>query len=105
MNKLPAEPGDKSNHAKAFVWGPTIGNDETKMKDFITAEWAVEQLKTREFDKLFGFVPFVETVRRHENWPWEDEVQKSSFTNYVCYLWARWGCYNMIFSWGPRGCR
>ena len=46
-----------------------------------------------------GFVPFVETVRRHENWPWEDEAQKNAFTNYVRYLWARWGCYNMIFSW------
>jgi arylsulfatase A-like enzyme len=53
LNRLPAEPGDRSNHAKAFDWAPTIGNDETKMKDYITAEWAAEQLKTREFDKPF----------------------------------------------------
>ena len=33
LNRLPAEPGDRSNHAKAFDWAPTIGNDETKMKD------------------------------------------------------------------------
>ncbi|MCP4261388.1 MAG: DUF4038 domain-containing protein [Planctomycetes bacterium] len=46
-----------------------------------------------------GFVPFIETVRRHEMWPWENEARKNAFTNYVRYLWARWGCYNMIFSW------
>ena len=46
-----------------------------------------------------GFVPFIETVRRHEKWPWENEAEKNAFTNYVRYLWARWGCYNMIFSW------
>jgi arylsulfatase A-like enzyme len=53
VNNLPAEPGDKSYHAKAFDWGPTIGNDETKMRDYITAEWAAKQLNTREFDKPF----------------------------------------------------
>ena len=46
-----------------------------------------------------GFVPFLETVRRHEDWPTENEAEKEAFTNYVRYLWARWGCYNMIFSW------
>lgn len=46
-----------------------------------------------------GFVPYLETVRRHERWPEENSAEKKAFTNYVRYLWARWGCYNMIFSW------
>jgi len=46
-----------------------------------------------------GFVPYVETVRRHESWPRENSTEKQAFTNYVRYLWARYGCYNMIFSW------
>ena len=46
-----------------------------------------------------GFVPYLETVRRHENWTKEPDVEKQAFINYVRYLWARWGCYNMIFSW------
>ena len=46
-----------------------------------------------------GFVPYLETVRRHENWPYEREAEKDAFTNYVRYLWARYGCYNMMFSW------
>lgn len=33
-----------------FDWGPSKGNDETKMKDYKTATWAAEQLKTRDFD-------------------------------------------------------
>ena len=53
VNGLPAEPGDNSYHSKGFDWGPTVGNDETKMKDYIAAEWAVEQLNTRDFDKPF----------------------------------------------------
>lgn len=47
----------------------------------------------------YGFVPYIETVRRHEGWPKESEAERKAFTNYVRYLWARWGCYNMIFSW------
>jgi hypothetical protein len=46
-----------------------------------------------------GFVPYIETVRRHEGWPGENDAERKAFTNYVRYLWARWGCYNMIFSW------
>lgn len=54
VNGLPNLPGEaKVYHTDAFDWGPTVGNDETKMKDYITVEWAVEQLKTREFDKPF----------------------------------------------------
>jgi arylsulfatase A-like enzyme len=47
---LPAAPGDKSYHSKGFDWGPTVGNDETKMLDHNTASWAAEQLKTRDFE-------------------------------------------------------
>ena len=36
-----------------------------------------------------GFVPFLETVRRHEKWPEENRAEKEAFTNYVRYLWAR----------------
>lgn len=46
-----------------------------------------------------GFVPLLETVRRHEKWYMEDEAESAAFTNFVRYLWARWGCYNMIFDW------
>ena len=53
VNGLPALPGDKSHHAKAFDWGPTIGNDATRLHDYKTAAWAAEQLNTRDFDKPF----------------------------------------------------
>jgi hypothetical protein len=46
-----------------------------------------------------GFVPYIETVRRHEGWPRENEAERQAFTDYIRYLWARFGCYNMIFSW------
>ena len=59
------------------------------------------QLADPKFRHLWdnGFVPLLETVRRHEKWYLEDEVEKAAFTNFVRYLWARWGCYNMIFDW------
>ena len=53
LNGLPALDGDRSYHSIGFDWAPTIGNDETLMKDYITAEWAVEQLQTRSFEKPF----------------------------------------------------
>ncbi|WP_461444451.1 apiosidase-like domain-containing protein, partial [Maribacter sp.] len=47
-----------------------------------------------------GFVTLFETVRRTEQWPLlAQQDDKDSFYNYVRYLWARYGCYNMIFSW------
>jgi len=59
------------------------------------------QLADKKFQHLWdnGFVPLLETVRRHEKWYVEDEAERAAFTNYVRYLWARWGCYNMIFDW------
>lgn len=46
-----------------------------------------------------GFVPFMESVRRHEQWYTENEAERRAFVNYIRYLWARYGCYNLIFSW------
>ncbi len=46
-----------------------------------------------------GFSPFIETVRRSEAWPEENGAEKAAFTNYVRYMWARYGAYNWIFSW------
>lgn len=46
-----------------------------------------------------GFVPFIESVRRHEQWYGEDPREREAFVDYIRYLWARYGCYNMIFSW------
>ena len=53
VNGLPNLPGDKGYHSKGFDWGPTVGNDETKMKDYVTAQWAVGQFRDRQFDKPF----------------------------------------------------
>ena len=46
-----------------------------------------------------GFVTLFETVRRSELWYLGTTQEKNAFYNYVRYLWARYGCYNMIFSW------
>ncbi len=46
-----------------------------------------------------GFVTLFESVRRHERWPFRAQDEKNAFYNYMRYLWARYGCYNMIFSW------
>ena len=46
-----------------------------------------------------GFAPFIESVRRHERWYLENPAERQAFVNYIRYLWARYGCYNMIFSW------
>ncbi len=46
-----------------------------------------------------GFVTLFETVRRSERWRDGTSAEKDAFYNYVRYLWARYGCYNMIFSW------
>ena len=46
-----------------------------------------------------GFVTLFESVRRHERWPFRAQDEKDAFYNYIRYLWARYGCYNMIFSW------
>ncbi len=59
------------------------------------------QLADRKMEYLsdIGFVPFIESVRRHEQWYSENDAERKAFVNYIRYLWARYGCYNMIFSW------
>jgi len=78
------EPGDRH-----------LGVDYTRINP---AYWRQADRKWRHMWEN-GFVPYLETVRRHERWPDENAAEKKAFTNYVRYLWARWGCYNMIFSW------
>ena len=46
-----------------------------------------------------GFVTLFESLRRSEDWPFRAQAEKDAFYNYIRYLWARYGCYNMIFSW------
>ena len=55
VNGLPNLEDENLNsyHATAFDWGPTKGNDETQMLDYLTANWASEQLSTRDFEKPF----------------------------------------------------
>lgn len=53
LSGIQFEASDKSSHAKTFDWGPTRGNDEKRMLDYITAEWAVKELNTRQFEKPF----------------------------------------------------
>ena len=53
LNGLPPSKGDRSYHSIGFDWAPTVGNDQTLMKDYITATWAVEQFQTRLFEKPF----------------------------------------------------
>ena len=53
LNGLPPAKGDRSYHSIGFDWAPTVGNDETLMKDYLTASWAVEQFHTRTFEKPF----------------------------------------------------
>jgi len=55
VNGLPNLEDENLNsyHARAFDWGPTKGNDETKMMDYKTAKWAADQIQNRDFQKPF----------------------------------------------------
>ena len=79
----------------------TEANGEITGADFRRINPAYWQQADRKWRHMWqnGFVPYLETVRRHEQWGKKDAAQKEAFTNYVRYLWARYGCYNMIFSW------
>ena len=52
-----------------------------------------------------GFVPFVETIRRHERWFEENAAEQKAFVNYNRYLWARYGSYNRNVLHLPHGWR
>lgn len=54
VNGLPnLEDEPLSYHYTAFDWGPTVYNDEKRMLDYKTAQWAADQLQERNFDKPF----------------------------------------------------
>jgi len=61
------------------------------------AYWQHADVKMQHLHEQ-GFVALLETVRRHESWRNESDAD-ITLTRYVRYLWARYGCYNMIFSW------
>jgi len=46
-----------------------------------------------------GFAPFFETLRRSELWHEEDQAEQDAFVNFTRYIWARYGCYNMLYTW------
>ena len=75
--------------------------DAINPANFLRINPSYFQLADRKLQHMWdnGFVPLLETVRRHEKWYDEDAAEKVAFTNFVRYLWARWGCYNMIFDW------
>ena len=75
--------------------------DAVNPANFLRINPGYFQLADRKMQHMWdnGFVPLLETVRRHEKWYDEDVEEKAAFTNFVRYLWARWGCYNMIFDW------
>ena len=96
---------------QASIRGEKIGEDGStpfEMHDdpinpanFLRINPAYFQLADPKMQHLWeqGFVPLLETVRRHEKWYQEDDEEKAAFTTFIRYLWARWGCYNMIFDW------
>lgn len=81
--------GKKANGKGAvFDWGPSSGNDETLMKDFKTATWAAEQLKTRDFDGKPFFMavgiskphlPFYVPQKYYDKYPLDSIVLPKSF--------------------------
>ncbi|MBM1105637.1 DUF4038 domain-containing protein [Aurantibacter crassamenti] len=77
----------------------THWNDEVNYKKINPTYWqSVDERMQFLADQ--GFVTLFETIRRHERWPFRtQQSEKDAFYNYVRYLWARYGCYNMIFSW------
>ena len=75
-----------------------LSNGEADYTKINPVYWQ-EQDKKIKYLSDHGFVPFIETVRRHEKWPYMSTQQKESFNNFIRYIWARYGCYNMIFSW------
>ncbi len=100
------------------TWGKKIGPNgatpfEMKAPSDAVTDWS-EEVDYRKINPEYwqsvdqrmqflsdeGFVTLFEAVRRHEQWPFRTEAsEKDAFYNYMRYLWARYGCYNMIFSW------
>ena len=86
-------------HAEDGSWPFEIIDNEVDFRRINPAYW---QQADRKFAHMWaeGFVPYLETLRRSEQLalPKYSE-QQSALTNFVRYLWARYGCYNMVFSW------
>lgn len=74
------------------------GKGEVDYQNINPTYWQSVDIKMQHLADQ-GFVTLFETVRRSENWPFRAQDEKNAFYNYVRYLWARYGCYNMIFSW------
>ena len=101
----------KVNLWQATLHGEKIGedgstpfelhNDTINPANFLRINPAYFQLADIKMQYMHanGIVPLLETVRRHEKWYIEDPAERAAFMNFVRYLWARWGCYNMIFDW------
>ncbi len=76
----------------------TDDSQEVDYKRIVPEYWQSVD-KRMQFLSDQGFVTLFESVRRHERWPFRTQTEKNAFYNYTRYLWARYGCYNMIFSW------
>ncbi|MGB6153352.1 MAG: malectin domain-containing carbohydrate-binding protein [Pricia sp.] len=75
--------------------------DDTQEVDYkrIVPEYWQSVDQRMQFLADEGFVTLFESIRRHERWVFRPQDEKNAFYNYIRYLWARYGCYNMIFSW------
>lgn len=112
VNVIASYPTDTTESAEA-VWAREVRGQkisETGLTPFkivsdkadytqVNPKYWQETDKKMKYFSDNGFVPFLESVRRHEIWPRKSTAQKNAFTNYTRYLIARYGCYNMIYSW------
>jgi hypothetical protein len=98
---------DKSSHGKKVAEDGSTPfeisdpSDPVHGVNFLRINPAYWQQADRKMEYLWdkGIVPFMESVRRHEQWYSENEAERKAFVNYIRYLWARYGHYNLIFSW------
>lgn len=91
-NSTKGEKVTESGHAPFLVSGSNV--DYTK----INPDYWKETDRKMKYLSDNGFVTFFESVRRHEPWR-RDGNASDTFARYTRYLWARYGCYNMIYSW------
>ncbi|WP_166521542.1 LamG-like jellyroll fold domain-containing protein [Zobellia amurskyensis] len=110
-------PGKERGLWSSETWGKKIApNGETPFELKTRGQSVTDKLAEVDYQKIDpkywqsvdermqflseqGFVTLFESIRRHERWPFRSQVEKNAFYNYIRYLWARYGCYNMIFSW------
>jgi hypothetical protein len=75
-----------------------LEGQQVDWREIQPAYWQQADVKMRYLWE-HGFAVFLETVRRHEKWPDAAEADRAAFVDYCRYVRARWGCYNLIFSW------